>query len=144
MDPQPHNLSAAGHGTGVGKAQHSSEHIQKPNWLSSCTSRSGPLCQNVEVTILEGPLLYINNGSPVNLTCRVRDPLGTVFLFWYHNGHAIGEGEMRRRQIHTKFGTSSTSRLYITKAKQEDSGYYSCQPSYAEPANTTLQVLNCK
>ncbi|GIX97753.1 uncharacterized protein CDAR_582541 [Caerostris darwini] len=98
----------------------------------------------VEATIWEGPLLYVKSGSPVNLTCHVQDPMGTVFLFWYHNGHVLDEGQKRRRQIEvvTELGITSTSRLYIAKATQEDSGNYSCQPSYSEPANITLQVLN--
>ncbi|GIY38530.1 uncharacterized protein CDAR_68921 [Caerostris darwini] len=98
----------------------------------------------VEATIWEGSLLYIKNGSPVNLTCYVQDPMGTVFLFWYHNGNVIDEGVKRSRQIEvvTEMGTTTMSRLYIAKATQEDSGNYSCHPSYAEPANITLQVLN--
>ncbi|GIX74271.1 uncharacterized protein CEXT_150721 [Caerostris extrusa] len=115
--------------------------------VSSDPKMSLPIQLNiivVEATIWEGPLLYVKSGSPVNLTCHVQDPMGTVFLFWYHNGRVLDEGQKRRRQIEvvTELGTTSTSRLYIAKATQEDSGNYSCQPSYSEPANITLQVLN--
>ncbi|KAF8793683.1 Obscurin-like protein 1 like protein [Argiope bruennichi] len=98
----------------------------------------------VEAYISEGPILYIKSGSPVNLTCHVKDQVGTVFLFWYHNGRVLDEGEKKHRgiEVFTEFGPTSISRLYIAKAKESDSGNYSCQPSYAEPANITLQVLN--
>ncbi|GBM35724.1 hypothetical protein AVEN_58406-1 [Araneus ventricosus] len=100
----------------------------------------------VEAYISEGPILYIKSGSPVNLTCHVKDQVGTVFLFWYHNGRVLDEGEKKHRgiEVFTEFGPTSISRLFIAKAKESDSGNYSCQPSYAEPANITLQVLNGK
>ncbi|CAL1297649.1 unnamed protein product [Larinioides sclopetarius] len=98
----------------------------------------------VESYISEGPILYIKSGSPVNLTCHVKDQVGTVFLFWYHNGRVLDEGEKKQRgiEVFTEFGSSTVSRLYIAKARETDSGNYSCQPSYSEPANITLQVLN--
>ncbi|GFY53597.1 uncharacterized protein TNIN_406241 [Trichonephila inaurata madagascariensis] len=99
----------------------------------------------VEAYISEGPVLYIKSGSPVNLTCHVRDQVGTVFLFWYHNGRVLDIDEKKHRgiDVFTDFGPASTiSRLFIAKAKLSDSGNYSCQPSYALPANITLQVLN--
>ncbi|GFS51746.1 uncharacterized protein TNIN_218231 [Trichonephila inaurata madagascariensis] len=101
----------------------------------------------VEAYISEGPVLYIKSDSPVNLTCNVKDQVGTVFLFWYHNGRVLDVDEKKHRgiDVFTDFGPTSTiSRLFIAKAKLSDSGKYSCQPSYAEPANITLQVLNGK
>ncbi|GFY78972.1 uncharacterized protein TNIN_238031 [Trichonephila inaurata madagascariensis] len=103
------------------------------------------ICQVVEANISEGPVLYIKSGSPVNLTCYVKDQVGTVFLFWYHNGRVLDVDEKKHRgiDVFTDFGPKSTiSRLFIAKAKLSDSGNYSCQPSYAAPANITLQVLN--
>ncbi|GBM42398.1 hypothetical protein AVEN_130276-1 [Araneus ventricosus] len=41
-------------------AQHPSEHLQKPNRLSSCTSRSGPLCQRW--------LFWLLTGGHINVT----------------------------------------------------------------------------
>lgn len=98
----------------------------------------------VEAYISEGPILYIKSGSPVNLTCHVKDQVGTVFLFWYHNGRVLDVDEKKHRgiDVFTEFGHTTISRLFIAKAKLSDSGNYSCQPSYAEPANITLQVLN--
>ncbi|GFQ77771.1 uncharacterized protein TNCT_535711 [Trichonephila clavata] len=98
----------------------------------------------VEAYISEGPMLYIKSGNPVNLTCHVKDQLGTVFLLWYYNGRVLDDDEKKRRDIHvfTDFRSTTISRLFFAKPKLSDSGKYSCQPSYAKPANITLQVLN--
>ncbi|GFR02407.1 uncharacterized protein TNCT_351191 [Trichonephila clavata] len=98
----------------------------------------------VEAYISEGPMLYIKSGNPVNLTCHVKDQVGTVFLFWYYNGRVLDADEKKRRDIDvfTDFRPITISRLFFAKAKLSDSGKYSCHPSYAKPANITLQVLN--
>ncbi|GFT49634.1 uncharacterized protein NPIL_27401 [Nephila pilipes] len=98
----------------------------------------------VEAYISEGPILYIKRGSPVNLTCHVKDQVGTVFLFWYYNGKVLNAEEKKQRgiDVFTELGQTTISRLFIAKAKLSDTGNYSCQPSYADPANITLQVLS--
>ncbi|GFY42318.1 uncharacterized protein TNIN_494961 [Trichonephila inaurata madagascariensis] len=100
----------------------------------------------VEAFIPEAPVLSIKSDNPVHLTCHVKDPEGTVFLFWYHNGAVLDayEKELRGIEVDTEFGITSISRLFIAKAKLSDSGNYSCQPSYSKPANVTLYVLNGK
>ncbi|GFT40806.1 uncharacterized protein NPIL_674701 [Nephila pilipes] len=94
--------------------------------------------------ITEGPILYVNIGSSVNLTCYVMDEVGTIFLFWYYNGMVLTKEDMHNRGMDsfTELGTTSTSRLFIAKAKDSDAGNYSCKPSYAAPTNITLQVLS--
>ncbi|GFY66121.1 uncharacterized protein TNIN_260891 [Trichonephila inaurata madagascariensis] len=98
----------------------------------------------VETLILEAPILSIKSGNPVNLTCLVKDQVGTVFIFWYHNGAVLGadEKEQSGMEVFTEFGLISTSRLFIANTKLSDSGNYTCQPSYSEPAIVTLRVLN--
>ncbi|GFU29890.1 uncharacterized protein TNCV_1686811 [Trichonephila clavipes] len=95
----------------------------------------------VEAFISESPVLSIKWDKPVNITCHVKDPVGTVFLFWYHNGTVLeaDEKEQRGIEVFTELGFFSISRLFIANAKLSDSGNYSCQPSYSKPANVTLQ-----
>lgn len=45
-------------------------------------------------------------------------------------------------KVTTENGPTTVSRLRIQNARPTDSGNYSCQPSYADPANITVHVLN--
>ncbi|GFT98575.1 hypothetical protein NPIL_232791 [Nephila pilipes] len=49
--------------------------------------------------------------------------------------------EIRQIEIYKQLGKESISRLFIAKAKPSDAGYYSCQPSYADPKSIYLQVM---
>ncbi|GFT69021.1 uncharacterized protein NPIL_677921 [Nephila pilipes] len=94
--------------------------------------------------ILEGPIVFIDIGSPVNLTCEVQDVVGTLFLFWDHNGTVLTKEKMYDRAIEyfMVLGTYSKSRLFIAEAKFSDAGIYSCHPSYANPTSITLHIVN--
>nr|XP_042894958.1 uncharacterized protein LOC122268762 isoform X2 [Parasteatoda tepidariorum] len=45
-------------------------------------------------------------------------------------------------KVTTEKGPTTYSRFRIEKAQATDSGNYSCQASYADPANITVHVLN--
>ncbi|GFT32276.1 uncharacterized protein NPIL_544651, partial [Nephila pilipes] len=100
----------------------------------------------VEVYIAEGPIITISIGHSANLTCHVKDEVGTVFLFWHFNGQVITEDEMEIREIeiYKQLGKTSISRLFIAKAKPTDEGLYSCQPSYTDPTSINLKVMKGK
>ncbi|EEC15969.1 conserved hypothetical protein [Ixodes scapularis] len=96
--------------------------------------------------IREGSNLYIQSGNTINLTCVVTDSRAPpVYVFWYHDDHMINYDSARRAGIRmaTERGQSTTlSRLQVPDAATEDSGNYSCIPSYADPANITVHVLS--
>ncbi|GFR01933.1 uncharacterized protein TNCT_282471 [Trichonephila clavata] len=96
----------------------------------------------IQLNILGTRPLYIKSGSPVNLTCHVKEQVGTVFLLWYLNGRLLDVDEKKRLgiDVFTDFEPTTISRLFI--AKLSESGNFICQPSYAKPANITLKVLN--
>ncbi|KAG0417872.1 hypothetical protein HPB47_005317 [Ixodes persulcatus] len=96
--------------------------------------------------IPEGSNLYIQSGNTINLTCVVTDSRAPpVYVFWYHDDRMINYDSARRAGIRvaTERGPSTTvSRLQVPDATTGDSGNYSCIPSYADPANITVHVLN--
>ncbi|GFT21685.1 uncharacterized protein NPIL_143031, partial [Nephila pilipes] len=100
----------------------------------------------VKAFISEGPALQVISGSSVNLTCRVQDKMGTLFLFWYLNESVLSHHEMEIRgiKIYKELGTCSISRLFIAEAKHSDAGNYACKPSYTVPSYITLQVVDGK
>lgn len=96
--------------------------------------------------IPEGSNLYIQSGNTINLTCVVTDTrTPPVYVFWYHDDRMINYDTSRRAGIRvvTERGPSTTvSKLQVPDAVTRDSGNYSCIPSYADPANITVHVLN--
>ncbi|KAF8764720.1 lachesin-like isoform X2 [Argiope bruennichi] len=94
--------------------------------------------------IPEGPNLYIQSGSTINLTCIITESTSPpVFVFWYHDDRMINYDSSRGGiKVTTENGPTTVSRLRIQNARPSDSGNYSCQPSYADPANITVHVLN--
>ncbi|KFM81311.1 hypothetical protein X975_09141, partial [Stegodyphus mimosarum] len=94
--------------------------------------------------IPEGPNLYIQSGSTINLTCIITESTSPpVYVFWYHDDRMINYDSSRGGiRVTTENGPTTVSRLRIQNARPTDSGNYSCQPSYADPANITVHVLN--
>ncbi|CAN8029149.1 unnamed protein product, partial [Ixodes persulcatus] len=96
--------------------------------------------------IREGSNLYIQSGNTINLTCVVTDSRAPpVYVFWYHDDRMINYDSARRAGVRmaTERGHSTTvSRFQVPDASTGDSGNYSCVPSYADPANITVHVLN--
>ncbi|GIX99422.1 hypothetical protein CDAR_297371 [Caerostris darwini] len=94
--------------------------------------------------IPEGPNLYIQSGSTINLTCIITESTSPpVYVFWYHDDRMINYDSSRGGiRVNTENGPTTVSRLRIQNARPTDSGNYSCQPSYADPANITVHVLN--
>ncbi|XP_076355505.1 V-set and immunoglobulin domain-containing protein 10-like [Tachypleus tridentatus] len=114
--------------------------------VSSEPKISLPIRLNVVVakaTIPGGPNMYVQSGSTINLTCIISDSSAPpVYVFWYHNGRMINYDSVRGVQVKTETGPTTVSRLKIENVKTTDSGDYSCTPSYADPANITVHVIN--
>ncbi|XP_053202818.1 uncharacterized protein LOC128387618 [Panonychus citri] len=107
--------------------------------------------------IPEGSELIVEVGVTVNLTCIISEQLlstlsspsssssfsSPVYVFWYHEGTVINYDSPRGGAIKviTDRSSSIVSRLTIIEARIEDSGEYSCKPSYADFANITLHVI---
>ncbi|XP_023217411.1 zwei Ig domain protein zig-8-like isoform X2 [Centruroides vittatus] len=96
-----------------------------------------------KATIPEGPHLYIQSGNTINLTCIITESTSPpVYVFWYHDDKVINYDSTRGIRVATEKGPTTISRLQIHNAHPSDSGNYSCVPSYADPANITVHVLN--
>lgn len=97
-----------------------------------------------KATIPEGPHLYIQSGNTINLTCIITESTSPpVYVFWYHDDKVINYDSTRGGiRVATEKGPTTISRLQIHNAHPSDSGNYSCVPSYADPANITVHVLN--
>ncbi|XP_054714463.1 uncharacterized protein LOC129224085 isoform X2 [Uloborus diversus] len=98
-----------------------------------------------EAKIIEGPNLYVQDGSHLNLTCVATPYVNPPpYVFWHHDGETISYDSHHRGITVTtdRINSTTISRLHIHSVRAADSGNYSCQPSFAEPANTTVHVLN--
>ncbi|XP_064474981.1 hemicentin-2-like [Ornithodoros turicata] len=92
--------------------------------------------------IMEGRNLYIQSGNTINLTCVVTEnTTPSVYVFWYHDSGMINYDGIKNR-VFTEPGHTTISRLQVLNANTNDSGNYSCVPTYAESTNITVHVLN--
>jgi len=98
--------------------------------------------------ILEGPVVYLTSGSPLQLTCVISDAPGSPdYIFWHYNGEAISLDSYRIRVQTDRTSNSAqqpTSKLIIDKAHPTDSGNYSCvvtPADFAEAAHVAVHVL---
>lgn len=96
--------------------------------------------------ILGSPELFINQGSTINLTCIVHyAPEPPPNIAWSQNSVVINFDSPRGGiSLVTEKGFVTTSRLLIQKAKQTDSGVYTCTPSNANAASIRVHILNGK
>ena len=73
--------------------------------------------------IIEGPIVYINSGSALHLTCLVSDTPGPPdYIFWHHNGEVISFDSPRGIHVQTEKSAQTTSKLVIDKTLPSDSG----------------------
>ncbi|XP_055710390.1 zwei Ig domain protein zig-8-like [Phlebotomus papatasi] len=95
-------------------------------------------------SILGGPELFINTGSTINLTCIIRhSPEPPPGIYWTHDNLEISYDSPRGGvSVITEKGEITTSYLLIQRAKDPDSGKYTCSPSNANPVSVTVHVLN--
>ncbi|XP_037032151.1 uncharacterized protein LOC119071374 isoform X3 [Bradysia coprophila] len=105
---------------------------------------NGRLFNVPTATILNGPDLYVDKGSTINLTCAIRfSPEPPVSMFWYHQDKVISSDSPRGGiRIHTHKGDIAASSLLIEDADLGDSGKYSCDPSNADVTSIRVHVLN--
>ncbi|KAF5307145.1 hypothetical protein FQR65_LT00661 [Abscondita terminalis] len=97
-------------------------------------------------TLLGGPEMYINKGSTMNLTCIVRhSPEPPPSITWTHNLQEINYDSARGGvSVITEKGDITVSYLLVQRARNTDSGKYTCSPSNANPKTLIVHVLNGK
>ncbi|KAF5293891.1 hypothetical protein FQA39_LY13596 [Lamprigera yunnana] len=95
-------------------------------------------------TLLGGPEMYINKGSTMNLTCIVKhSPEPPPTISWTHNSQDINYDSPRGGvSVITEKGDITISSLLVQKARNSDSGKYTCSPSNANPKTLIVHVLN--
>ncbi|XP_047516953.1 zwei Ig domain protein zig-8-like isoform X2 [Pieris napi] len=95
-------------------------------------------------TILNGPELFINTESTINLTCVVQhSPEPPPAIRWTHNDEEINYDSPRGGvSVITEKGEMTTSHLLVQKARGTDSGRYTCAPANANPRSVLVHVLS--
>ena len=91
--------------------------------------------------------VYIQLDSNINLNCDLRVPAEPpVTLNWVKDGARLDLSAPRAGISLQAERTSqgSTSYLVITRARQSDSGNYTCQPSEGHPATVRVHVIDGK
>ncbi|XP_076335978.1 lachesin-like isoform X2 [Tachypleus tridentatus] len=109
-----------------------------------------PVCQVLYLHVLVpqtdihgGSDLFVDPGSPINLTCVISDsPELPSFIFWYHNNRMINY-DLPRGHIFVQKVRQDTavSKLYIEDARPGDSGNYTCDPSNTGPSSVLVHVV---
>ncbi|XP_076352842.1 limbic system-associated membrane protein-like [Tachypleus tridentatus] len=96
-----------------------------------------------QAKIHDGSDLFLDPGSPINLTCVISDsPELPIFIFWYHNNRMINYDLPRGHISVWKVGQdTAVSNLLIEDAQPEDSGNYTCGPSNTDAASVLVHVV---
>lgn len=96
-----------------------------------------------QAKILEGPDMYVEVGSSINLTCVIMDsPEAPAFVFWYQDDRMINYDSSRGSiTLQKAGGNTAISRLRIKEAQPYDSGNYTCCPSNADSVSTIVYVV---
>ena len=98
--------------------------------------------------MIQGPSeIFIRNGSTISLTCVVdstSEDLGSVV--WTKEGVEL-DYDSPRGGISLEVErtpTRSTTKLFVTKARRQDTGTYVCSPQFAQPASIMVHVVTGK
>ncbi|XP_037804835.1 neural cell adhesion molecule 2-like [Penaeus monodon] len=115
--------------------------------VSTRPLRSKVITLNVvepQAIIPPAPELYVDFGSPLNITCVIPDsPEPPEHLFWYHRDKMVSwDGTREGVTITTNRGKVTTSTLFIPDVTAQDSGVYICAPQGMKEASVTVSVLN--
>ncbi|KAG8178937.1 hypothetical protein JTE90_024909 [Oedothorax gibbosus] len=96
-----------------------------------------------EARIVEGPDMYVEVGSSINLTCIIMDsPEAPAYVFWYHENRMINYDSTRGSiTVQKGGGNTAVSRLRIRDAQPGDSGNYTCAPSNADTVSSLVYVV---
>ncbi|GIX92972.1 hypothetical protein CDAR_595163 [Caerostris darwini] len=96
-----------------------------------------------EAKIVEGPDMYVEVGSSINLTCMIMDsPEAPAYVFWYHDNRMINYDSSRGSiTVQKGGGNTAVSRLRIKDAHSSDSGNYTCSPSNADTVSALVYVV---
>ncbi|XP_068229476.1 uncharacterized protein, partial [Palaemon carinicauda] len=91
-----------------------------------------------------GPELYVDQGSPLIITCVVPDsPEPPENIFWYHKDKMVSyDGSRQGVTITTDKGPTTKSILFIPDVTSHDSGIYVCAPQGMKEASVGVRVLN--
>ncbi|XP_063872824.1 peroxidasin homolog [Scylla paramamosain] len=115
--------------------------------VSTRPTRSRVITLNVvepRAVIPPGPELYVDHGSPLNITCVIPDsPEPPDHVFWYHRDKMVSfDGSRQGVSITTDKGSVTTSILLIQDVTTKDSGLYICAPQGMKEASVRVRVLN--
>ncbi|KAK8391184.1 hypothetical protein O3P69_017088 [Scylla paramamosain] len=93
--------------------------------------------------VTAGRELFLDTGSTLRLTCRVRDaPAPAEHLLWYHEKKETRKGTEEVEVSVWEEKHSTISSLTLRDAQVHDSGLYTCSPSNAKPASIMVHVLS--
>ncbi|XP_066957806.1 opioid-binding protein/cell adhesion molecule homolog isoform X2 [Macrobrachium rosenbergii] len=114
-------------------------------------SMKPPIARVINLNVVEpqavippGPELYVDHGSPLNITCLIPDsPEPPENIFWYHRDKMVSyDGSRQGVTITTDKGSVTTSILFIPDVTAHDSGIYVCAPQGMREASVRVRVLN--
>ncbi|KAK7074514.1 hypothetical protein SK128_010652 [Halocaridina rubra] len=127
-------------------------------------SMKPPIARVINLNVIEpqavippGPELYVDHGSPLNISCLVPDsPVPPENIFWYHKDmpktHFLimkfhpqmvsFDGSRQGVTINVEKGPITTSNLFIPDVTEKDSGIYVCSPQGMKEAAVRVRVLN--
>lgn len=87
--------------------------------------------------------LYIHEGSPVKLQCRVVDSAGPpAYIYWYKGKEVINYSNLKHIEIsYSSLETNPVSTLVIKQATPSDSGNYTCAPANYRQHSVIVNVI---
>ena len=93
--------------------------------------------------ILGSEDLYIHEGSPVRLQCRVVDSAGPpAYIYWYKEREVINYSAQDHIEIsYSSLDTNPVSTLVIKQATPSDSGNYTCAPANYIQHSVILNII---
>ena len=87
--------------------------------------------------------LYIQEGSPVRLQCRIVESAGPpAYIYWYKGNEVINYNNQNHIEIsYSSLDTNPVSSLVIKKASPADSGNYTCAPANYIQHSVLLNII---
>jgi len=88
--------------------------------------------------------VYVKVGSTISLTCTINlYSVPPPDITWYHGSKVLNfdspRGGISLETEKTRTGTSS--KLLVTRATEEDSGSYTCDPSRGQPKTADVHII---